>query len=41
MDRVALARLGLTLTFVSSAFAQGSPQAVTRDGAVPVFVLAG
>jgi len=41
LNRIALTWLGLTLTCVSSAFAQGGPQAVTPAGAVPVFVFAG
>ena len=41
MNRIALVWFGLTLTFLSSACAQGGPQAFTRDGAVPVFVFAG
>ena len=41
MNRIALAWLGLTLAFASSAFTHGGPPAVTPDGAVPVFVFAG
>ena len=41
MNRIAFVWFGLTLTFVSSARAQGDPRALTSDGAVPVFVFAG
>src|SRR5262245_64003289 len=41
MNRTALAWLGLTFTFASSALDPGCPQAVTPYGAVPVFVFAG
>jgi acetyltransferase-like isoleucine patch superfamily enzyme len=41
MNRTALAWLGLTFTFASTALVQGGPQAVTPYGAVPVFVFAG
>ena len=41
MNRIALAWLGLTFAFASSAFAQGGPPAVKPVGAVPVFVFAG
>src|SRR5262245_61901625 len=40
MDKIAVAWLGLTLAFASSAFAQSSPPAVA-PGTVPVFVFAG
>src|SRR5262245_20897388 len=41
MNRIALAWLGLTFAFASSAFAQGGSLAVKPHGAVPVFVFAG
>ena len=41
MNRTALAWLGLTFTFASTALAQADPQAVAPVGAVPVFVFAG
>ena len=40
MNRAALARMVLALSFATTAFGQGSPQPVTA-GAVPIFVFAG
>ena len=41
MNRIALACLGFTLAFASSAIARGGPGTVRQDGPVPVFVFAG
>jgi hypothetical protein len=41
MNRTVLAWLALTFTFASTALAQSGTQAVTPNGAVPVFVFAG
>jgi len=41
MNKTALAWLALTFTLAITALAQGGSQAVTPDGAVPVFVFAG